>query len=275
MKASKCNEAIKDEFKIKLEGEVENKAEKEKKNEEADDKAKFILMSTISENILRNISRKSAKDMWKSLTDKYEDTNLQNVIFLRKRFLNSKQELNETVEDFIDRVEIIKEELETVHTVEIKDEDTALTILSGLLPAYENCVQCITVNLKTAKLEDVKRNLVNEEKRRQEKRIDRKTISNENEQTFHSKFKADKKRSLNDVQCYNFDKFGHYARDCKAPKKYNQNLNKKNLYNKANVNVKDKEAFAFNANSKNIKTIKNRLLDSGATNHMSWEENKF
>ena len=144
LKASKCVEAIKEEFKIKLEGDIENKEEKEKKNEETDGKAKFILMSTIADNILRKISRRSARDIWKSLTDKYEDRNLQNVIFLRRKFLNSKQEVSESVEDFIDRVEMLREELETVHNIEVKDEDTALTILSGLLPAYENFVQCST-----------------------------------------------------------------------------------------------------------------------------------
>jgi hypothetical protein len=86
LKASKCVEAIKNEFKIKVEDEDQDKAEKERKNEETDDKAKFILMTTIADNILRKISKKSAKDIWKSLTDKYEDRNLQNVIFLRRRF---------------------------------------------------------------------------------------------------------------------------------------------------------------------------------------------
>ena len=159
LKASKCVEAIKTEFKIKVEDEDQNKAEKERKNEETNDKAKFILMSTIAENILRKISRKSAKDIWKSLTDKYEDRNLQNIIFLRRRFLNSKQETNEIVEDFIDKVEMLREELETVHTVEVTDEDTAMTILSGLLPAYEIFVQCLTFNFKTVKLEDAKSSL--------------------------------------------------------------------------------------------------------------------
>ena len=64
-----------------------------------------------------------------------------------------------------------------------------MTILSGLLPAYENFVQCLTINLKTAKLEDVKSSLINEEKRRQEKKIDKKNISSENEQIFYIKTK--------------------------------------------------------------------------------------
>ena len=196
LKASKCVEAIKTEFKIKVEDEDQNKAEKERKNEETDDKAKFILMSTIADNILRKISRKSAKDIWKSLTDKYEDSNLQNVIFLRRRFLNSKQETNESVEDFIDKVEMLREELETVHTVEVTDEDTAMTILSGLLPAYENFVQCLTINIKTAKLEDVKSSLINEEKRRQEKKIDKKTIQVKMNKLFILKLKREKENGI-------------------------------------------------------------------------------
>jgi hypothetical protein len=173
LKASKCVKAIKNEFKIKEEDEDQDKAEKERKNVETDDKAKFILMSTIADNILRKISRKSAKDIWKSLTDKYKDRNLQNVIFLRRRFLNSKQETNESVEDFMDKVEMLREELETVHTVEVTDEDTAIKIFSGLLLAYENFVQCLTINIKTAKLEDVKSSLINEEKRKQEEKKDK------------------------------------------------------------------------------------------------------
>jgi hypothetical protein len=253
-------------------------------------------MSTIADNILRKISRKSAKDIWKSLTDKYEDRNLQNVIFLRRRFLNSKQETNESVEDFIDKVEMLREELETVHTVEVTDEDTAMTILSGLLPAYENFVQCLTINIKTAKLEDVKSSLINEEKRRQEKKIDKKTISSENEQIFYIKTKKGKgKWNKSDkqcdncekfghyakdckaaIQCYNCDKFGHYARDCRSAKRDKQNTNnKKNYSNKANINVKEKETFAFTTNENYIKRDIKWLLDSGATNQMSWEEENF
>ncbi len=109
---------------------------------------------------------------------------------------------------------MLRDELETVHTVEVTDEDTAMTILSGLLPAYENFVQCLTINLKTAKLEDVKRSLINEEKRRQEKKIDKKTISSENEQIFYMKTKKGKgKWNKSDKQCDNCEKFGHYARD--------------------------------------------------------------
>jgi hypothetical protein len=84
---------------------------------------------------------------------------------------------------------MLREELETIHTVEVTDDDTAMTILSGLLLAYENFVQCLTINIKTAKLEDVKSSLINKEKRSQEKKIDKKNISSEYEQIFYIKTK--------------------------------------------------------------------------------------
>ena len=56
------------------------------------------------------------------------------------------------------------------------------------------------------------------------------------------------------LQCYNCDKFGHYARDCKAAKRDKQySNNKKNYSNKANINVKEKEIFAFTTNENYIK----------------------
>ncbi len=99
--ASECDESIKQTFKIEGEEDVVKALTKK------DEKAKLILMTSINDNILRKLPRKTAKDIWLSLKDKYEDKNLQNVIFLRRRFLNSKQEAKESIEDYIDRVELL------------------------------------------------------------------------------------------------------------------------------------------------------------------------
>jgi hypothetical protein len=57
LKTSKLFEVIKEVFKMIKEEQVENKEEKEKKNEETDDKAKFISISKITDNILRKLER--------------------------------------------------------------------------------------------------------------------------------------------------------------------------------------------------------------------------
>jgi hypothetical protein len=55
------------------------------------------------------------------LNEKYEDKNTQNIFFVRRRFLNMKQETNETIEDYIDRFEMFKKELEVLVNTSITD----------------------------------------------------------------------------------------------------------------------------------------------------------
>jgi hypothetical protein len=70
LEASKCIETLKQEFKIEGE-EQEIKARKE-----LDIKAKFILMSAISDNVLRKLLTTTAKDIWNSLNQRYGETTL-------------------------------------------------------------------------------------------------------------------------------------------------------------------------------------------------------
>ena len=65
-------------------------------------------------------------------------------MILRKRFLNSKQETNEAVTDYIDRLLNLKDEIEALD-YEVSAQDTSMTILQGLLPSYDNFVQCFHI----------------------------------------------------------------------------------------------------------------------------------
>ena len=138
LEASKCIETLKQEYKIE-EDEEEIKARKE-----LDTKAKFILMSAISDNVLRKLVTTTAKDIWNSLKTRYGETTQANVLVLKRNFLSLKQEKNETVEEFIDRIKNAREEIEQ-NGSKISDEDTSMTILFGLLPIYDTFVQFITM----------------------------------------------------------------------------------------------------------------------------------
>ncbi|CAF1107074.1 unnamed protein product [Brachionus calyciflorus] len=63
----------------------------------------------------------------------------------KKRILNTRQEENESVEEFIDRVQNFREEIEALGQ-KMTDQDIAMTIMQGLIPEYENFVQCLTLN---------------------------------------------------------------------------------------------------------------------------------
>ena len=93
---------------------------------------------------------------------------------------------------------------------------------------------------------------------------DRKFKTTENDQAFNTKIKHFKKKKFfKDIKCYNCDKIGHYASDCKSPQKTRNNK-------KVNVNIsnKKKEEFIFQTSEQDIKSRSLWLLDSGATNHI-------
>ncbi|CAF0879208.1 unnamed protein product [Brachionus calyciflorus] len=178
LRATQCIEAIKEDF----------ESDSPDKNLK-DEKAKVILMTSIEDKILRRLTRKTAKEMWKGLTSRYENKNIQNIMCLRKRILNSKQEENESVEDFIDRVQNLREEIEGLG-LKMTDQDISMTIMQGLVFAYDNFVQCLTINVDIndpgdIDLDEIINSLIIEEKRREEKNLDKN--DNQDDKAFHLK----------------------------------------------------------------------------------------
>jgi len=112
---------------------------KEAENEALDDKAKMIIMSTVTDSVLRNVFKETAKEMWQVLCAKYEAKDVQGLNFTRRKFLNCKQE-NESVESYIDRVASLRDELEA-NEIEVDDLESIMTIMQGISSEYEIFVQ--------------------------------------------------------------------------------------------------------------------------------------
>jgi F0F1-type ATP synthase epsilon subunit len=126
----------------------------------------MILLSTIQDNILRNIPRDTSKNNWNALTTKYKSNNVQNIVSLRRRLMNSKHGNNETIY-------------------------VAIVILQGLSQEYDNFVQVLTLNAKTLKVDDIEISLIQEEHRRSEKKQESKNSEGD---VFYSKEKKYKRR---------------------------------------------------------------------------------
>ena len=72
-------------------------------------KQKLFLYLQFIDNILRNLPMDTAKSIWKALKAKYESSNIQNIISLRRKLLNIKQATNETIANYIERIKKIHE----------------------------------------------------------------------------------------------------------------------------------------------------------------------
>jgi hypothetical protein len=115
LKASRLWEAVNDGFDTDAEG-----------NAEKDEKARVILMTSITDSILRKSPFTSARAVWKALMKQFEVKSTRNVIFLLQRFMNHKQDEDESVENFTDRVMQARESLAALDQ-EVADSQVILT----------------------------------------------------------------------------------------------------------------------------------------------------
>ena len=279
------------------------------KNTEADQKARLIIASTLTDKVFRLIHKKAlAKEQWKYLCDTYEKKDVMGIVFLKNRFSNCKQGKNETVEAYINRKTIIREEL-TVAGQTISDPEMAMELMRGISDVYEQFCSAATASQEPDKidLEQLKTKLRQEEYRRLERIKEKGDGENEygSDQAFYSNQKTSK------FICFNCNKEGHGSRDCPLEKQYctkckghghiaqhcnpslkkSKSSQKKNKKHRANVasqeketkdknsekNSKEKDKIFFSGIQKGSnKPSKNIwLIDSGASAHICCNKEMF
>ena len=59
---------------------------KEAINEELNIKAKHIILSTITDNVLRKVYKELAKEMWTLLIESYEKYYVREIFYIKKKF---------------------------------------------------------------------------------------------------------------------------------------------------------------------------------------------
>ena len=139
-------------------------------------------MSTLTDRVLSNLYKDTALVMWKLLCNKYQVKDSQGIYFTSRKFLNCKQESNETVESLIERVFRLRKELEAA-AHQVKDKQAIMIIFKGISQEYVTFVQCLTVNKSSSDLDldEIVNALILEEKR-----INEKINENNNDQVYKS-----------------------------------------------------------------------------------------
>lgn len=231
----------------------------------ADAKVQNYIVTTVEKTVLVHLMNcKSGSAMYKKLQDLFERDSSQQKCLLLTNFYKFKFDAKKNVADNIAALETIAFRLKTLEEV-ISDEMLIAKVLSELPEQFKHFVSAWE---STQKEERTLTNLV--------ARLSAEEATNNDKTTVQEvSFRASSSSNRNsNVKCFNCNKFGHYARNCKTEKlkpcricKKTNHAEEKCFFRKKNDGPGEaKVAFFTNGHAHGRSTW---IVDSGASAHMT------
>jgi len=232
---------------------------------EKDEKAMALIMLALKPaQLLQVHGCKTTQEIWEKLKEVYRPQGPGRKVFLFKKLMQMK------IGDGEDMEKHIKDFSEVVHqlneiAIDIPEEILSIILLSSLPNAYDNFVIAIEARDKLPSIETLKVKLLEEAQRRHS------VVPGEQAYVVQHKGNQQYKKEVNSKaeeikkkptygKCFNCGKPGHYAANCKKPKK------------KKEVNL----VCALLASSTSKKTNPSKwCVDSGATSLMCNDRSIF
>jgi hypothetical protein len=132
--------------------------------EEKDENAISILIENIKNVCLGHITYDIARENWEQLAKVFQNKDVMNKCYLRKKYINFQMKDGEDVINHIHSFKLLLEELATVG-INYNEEDKVETLLASLPESYETRVQSLT-NIADLTIEDVIFKILHEDLRR-------------------------------------------------------------------------------------------------------------
>lgn len=243
-----------------------------------DAKARGMIAEYVAEQpIVHIMNCDTSKDMWTSLKNVYEPTNVSNVLFLQQRYYSLKKEATDDMATFLAKFLDVVQQLKDLNS-EISDSMVMTKIQMALPPEY-NYFHSAWDSTATAErtLSTLKSRLILEETRLKaqgtvetvEALMVKSNLGNPKRKQ-NSKPKKKKSEKKEKGACFNCGKTDHWKRDCKEPRK-----SKEQAENKSG----ESSTGAFMCETVcSMNSVGDRdawVLDSGASDHMSHRSEWF
>lgn len=240
--------------------------------EKNDGMAMFIITSSMELNQISLIENcETAKEVMVKLESIYEQKSELNKMIVHEKFYQYKMSPTDNIAQHISKVENLAKQLKESGE---KISDTAIMtkILSTLPSKYRSLRQAWlsldphaqTIQNLTARLLDEEASLTNEEES-ESALVAVKHTRKQNKSQNGNKSSTSGQHNRHRFVCYNCNKRGHFARDCRAPKKSER------------VSSQEQNMLAFSAEQclQSEADTDIWILDSGASAHMSYRRDYF
>lgn len=233
------------------------KPEEEKQWLKRDALAMFTITSTMCLTQITLIENcQTASEVVKKLDTVYAQRSETNKMLVHEKFHQYKMNENDSVAQHVSKVENLARQIRDMGEP-FSDLAVITKILNTLPSKYKNIRQAwLSLDESKQTIVNLTARLIDEEAQL--------TATEETENAFSTMTLKGKERNKtvekSKVSCYNCRKKGHYARDCKAPKKKRQD---------------DKNGAAFSVDKNAICSEEAWIMDSGASTHMTYRKDFF
>ena len=199
-----------------------------------------VIRLTLSRSITHNVVKeKTTTDLMKTLSGMYEKSSANNKVHLMKKLFNLKMAENASVAQHLNEFNTITNQLSFVET-DFDDEIHALIVLASLPNSWEAVRMAVSnsTGKEKAKYNDIQDLILAEEIRRKDAGetsgscsvLNLKTKGKGNDRNSNRgrlKFRnsnqhRSKSRTGQQLQYWNCWKTGHFRKQCKSPKKKNE-----------------------------------------------------
>ena len=254
--------------------------------EEKDAKAQAIIGLTLSDELLENVREvNSAKEMWSAIRNVFDRHTLLNKLSARRKFYTAAKDENETVLKFANRIRQLAASLKAMN-VDIPQSEMAMALLNGLPQEYNALISALDAvddNGSELDWEFVKSRIMQEEQRigmRTQLTIKKsETSALVSKQVSHCTNCSFSRKSP--PHCTHCNKVGHHESKCWIKYPHLNPRNKKMSERKPAfiaAGCNEDPVVCLMAKyeaAKEPKESGNWYIDSGCSNHMTYDKDLF